>query len=208
MATTDKIKGYFVYTSINSPKLKYGSVTEKEYTVGIIVSEEDAEAFEDKKYNKKVKEIRTSEFKEKYKFEPPFPDQKKQYLIVATQNVLNSRGEALSPDLRPRAYHKKEDGKLYDITDKNIGNGSYGTLRINVLPIMKNQTSDKPSIKLSAILVEDLIEYEGNKDEWASESVNRVEIAEPTVTTSAARASSPSVSALPEDDEDDSDLPF
>lgn len=200
----DKITGYLAFVSIAKAKLKYKSTTEYEYAASVVVSEDEAELFEDKGLNKKVKEVKTAEFEEKYKFAPPFPDQKKQYLITFAQNTHSRAGTPLPDFLTPKAYRRREDQKLEDITTIEIGNGSYGTIRYSILPIQAGQASEKPSVKLHSLCVEQFVSYSKNTDEWAAEVVGTApqrEALAPTVGTAAPTA---------EQAEDylDDDLPF
>lgn len=164
----DTIEGYLVFTSISKPKLKYKSEKDFEYGVTVVLSKEDAKEFKKRKLNKTVKEVDSSEFLEKYKIDPPFPDQDEQYLVTITQNVTKTNGDPLPDFLRPQAYLKVEGGNEL-ITDKEIANGSYGTVRYS------QRDGDKGiSIKLDAVQLTTFIPYvSANVDEWAGSVVNR-----------------------------------
>ena len=166
-STTQTIENvFFYYTKIAEPTFKYGSTTEKEYSVTVFMSKADKVAFNKLKLNKTIKEIDNAEFEAKFKTDVPFPGQDEQYSISVTQNVTKKDGSPLADFLRPKTYLRK-DGKVSEITDVLIGNGSQGTLRYTVRdsPI----EGGKPSIKLSALLVTDLVEYvRKDSDEWAA----------------------------------------
>ena len=159
---------YFYYTSISKPGLKYESKTEYEYKTTIALSKEQAKEFKRRKLNKNVKEVDTADFEEKYKSPPPYPDQDEQYIITLAQNVNKMDGTPLPDFLRPRAYHKVEDGNV-DITDQEIANGSFGKIRYSQM-----EGKNGISIKLDAILLTEFIPYVStSKDDWADAVVNK-----------------------------------
>lgn len=151
--------GYFYFTSIAEPKFKYQSTTEKEYGLTFFMSKEDAKAFKKLGVNKTVKETDNVDFEKSYKTPPPFPNQDEQYSITVTQNVTTKTGKNLPEGLRPKTYILDELGTAVESTDTLIGNGSAGILKVlkqTNLAIPEN----KPTIKLSEILVTKLIPYE------------------------------------------------
>lgn len=164
----DTIEGYLVFTSVSKPKLKYKADKEYEYGVTVVLSKEDAKEFKKRKLNKTVKEVDTSEFLEKFKIEAPFPDQDEQYLVTLTQNVTKMDGTPLPDFLRPQVYLKVENGNEL-ITDKEIANGSYGTVRYS-----QREGENGISIKLDAIQLTTFIPYVNTGvDEWAGSVINR-----------------------------------
>lgn len=192
---------YFYYTAIAKPGFKFDSKTEQEYKTTVVLSKEQAKEFKKRKLNKTVKEVDTSEFEEKFKAAPPYPDQDEQYLFTVAQNVNKMDGTPLPDFLRPRAYHKVEEGNL-DITDQEISNGSFGKLRYSQM-----EGKNGISIKLDAILLTEFIPYvSASKDEWADAVVNKpaAKVQEPV------QPSRPSVSVPPtySKDEVEDDLPF
>lgn len=193
---------YFSYTCIANPKFKYESTTEKEYSVNIILSKEQAKAFKaitvnGLKINKTVKEIDTEDFEKSQKFPPPYPDQDSQYIVTFTQNVKTSKGDPLPEYLRPVTYKSLDNGATENITDVEVGNGSFGDISYTQYPGKKGIT-----VKLSAILVKDLVPYvKANSDPWAAACVS-------TKSTSSAPATTKKPEVLEDDDVDESDLPF
>ena len=168
---------FFYYANIAEPKFKFGSTTEKEYGVTVFMSKQAVKDFKKLNLNKTPKEVDNADFEARYKTPVPFPDQDEQYFINVTQNVAKQNGELLSDFLRPKTYLKGADGRITLATDTLVGNGSKGTLRY----ITRETTaSPKPSLKLNAILVTDLIPYvrAGGSDDWAnaaSESSSNVD---------------------------------
>lgn len=193
---------YFSYTCIANPKFKYESNTEKEYSVNIILSKEQAKAFKaininGLKINKTVKEISTEDFEKSQKFPPPYPDQDSQYIVTLTQNLKTTKGDPLPDYLRPISYKQLDNGATENITDVEIGNGSFGDVSYTQYPGKKGIT-----VKLSAILVKELVPYvKANSDPWAAACVS-------TSKPSASSASRPVKQEEVEEDIDESDLPF
>lgn len=193
---------YFSYTCIANPKFKYESNTEKEYSVNIILSKEQAKAFKSiningLKINKTVKEISTEDFEKSQKFPPPYPDQDSQYIVTLTQNLKTTKGDPLPDYLRPVSYKQLDNGATENITDVEIGNGSFGDVSYTQYPGKKGIT-----VKLSAILVKELVPYvKANSDPWAAACVS-------TSKPSTSSASRPIRQEKVEEDIDESDLPF
>lgn len=208
MTTTVKLpKGfitdvYFSYTCIANPKFKYESTTEKEYSVNIVLSKEQAKAFKSiningLKINKTVKEISTEDFEKSQKFPPPYPDQDYQYIVTLTQNLKTTKGDPLPDYLRPVSYKQLDNGATENITDVEIGNGSFGDVSYTQYPGKKGIT-----VKLSAILVKELVPYvKANSDPWAAACVS-------TPKPSTSSSSPPVKQEEVEEDIDESDLPF
>lgn len=205
--TTDKLpKGYingvyFSYVCIANPKLKYES-TEKEYSANIILSKEQAKAFKSisingQKINKTIKEVDTTDFEKNHKFPAPYPDQDVQYYITLTQNLKKTNGEPLPDFLHPVVYKSLDNGATENITNVEIGNGSFGDVAYTQYAGKKGIT-----VKLSALLVKDLVVYSrASSDPWAAACVSTVGV-KPTV------ASTPTAKSIEVDDDDESDIPF
>lgn len=180
---------YFAYTCIAEPTFKFESKIEKEFKTTIIVSEDQSDDFKRLKLNKTVKEILTSEFEEKYKFPPPYPDQKRQYLISVSKRATYKDGNPTPEFTYPKAVYRKDEGSEFvDITTTPIGNGSFGDIRLEPSYSEKARSTN---VSLHSVLIKNLVPYEKKGDEWAVTSVR------------SASGSAPSAS-IPEND----DLPF
>lgn len=139
------------YASVQEPKFKYQSKTEKEYSITLFVSEEDKDKMEDEyNLNKEFVKAWTGKNKKKKVKYPKetYPDVEGMYGVTFTQNektragkqnvitVIDKDGEAL-PDL--------------------IGNGSTVTVKC-----FGYYNDDELLIaKLNLVLVQDLVEYTG-----------------------------------------------
>lgn len=162
-----------LYTKIQNGGLKYKS-KEKEFACAAVVDEDTADQYEDLFTQNKAKTIKTSEFEKKYKTEPPFPKNKKQYVInlhtsyYVNKSYKNKEGEVYlekgSPipydwPNRPKVYAPNPDGEgVVDITRKSlVGNGSKGSIAFTIM-----QGDDKDYPYLADVLVTDLVEYEAD----------------------------------------------
>ncbi len=56
------VEGTFVYAKVGQPDNKYQSDTEKEWSIGVVVDEQTAEAWDDKFVKQKAKKVKASEF--------------------------------------------------------------------------------------------------------------------------------------------------
>ena len=161
---------YFAYTCIAEPTFKFEPKIEKEFKTTVILSEDQSDDFKKLKLNKTVKEILTSEFEAKYKFAPPYPDQKRQYLIGVSKRATYKDGNPTPEFTYPKAVYKKDEGSEFvDITTTNIGNGSFGDIRLEPSYSEKARSTN---ISLHSVLIRDLVPYEKKGDEWATSGSN------------------------------------
>jgi len=151
----------FCYTRIAEPyKDKFKGPDESPvYSTDIVVSEEQYDSFVELFPKKRSNPIPTAQFKEKYKIDPPYPDQKKQYVLKLKQKAFKKDGTPMPDYLRPHAY-LSVNGTVQDITSTLIGNGSKGVLRYSI-----QYADDKNKLpcnvaSLYSILVTDLVHYE------------------------------------------------
>ncbi len=147
----------FGYTKIQQADFKYGSNTDKEFTVDCIVDKATAKAWNKQFPKQKAKEIDNDDFKRIFKIDPPF-ESDEQYVIKlkkAAQYSKDGVSVQIPDQYRPRVFEKGTDGKLIDITkDKLVSNGSKG-----VASYEENTNEFGTFAKLKAIRVDDLIEY-------------------------------------------------
>ena len=147
----------FGYTKIQQADFKYGSNTDKEYTVDCIVDKATAKAWNKQFPKQKAKEIDNEDFKRIFKIDPPF-DGDEQFVIKLkkpAQYTKDGVSVQIPDQYRPRVFEKGADGKLIDITkDKLVSNGSKG-----VASYEENTNDFGTFAKLKAIRVDELIEY-------------------------------------------------
>lgn len=165
MATIDNV--YFAYCKIQSPVLAIKKEN-TEVSVACIVSEDDSDTWMENCPNNAVKILKNDAFKEKYKMDPPFADQKKQY-VITVKKMISKNGVDLPEKFRPRVF-QVIDGENVDITfDKLVANGSRGKLAYSTYSAPTPEGT-KVTAQLVAILVEDLIEYVPEGDGGDGES--------------------------------------
>ena len=153
------ISGIFAYAKVQEPSLKYQSETEKEFSIDVIVDKATAKAFGKQFPKQKGKVVDTSDFKETYKIDPPFPDQDEQYILKLKKPAQFNDKASGSMKAIPEIYWPKivvkKNGKAVALPrDVLIANGSTGKVSYEV-----NENSYGIFAKLKNILVEELIEY-------------------------------------------------
>lgn len=147
---------HFAYVKLQRPTKKYQS-EETEFSVDVVVDKATAKEMKKNFPKNGIREVDTSEFLKKYKFDPPFPDQDEQFVLKFKTNSTNKDGEPKPYEWssRPKVY-VPGDEKVKDVTmDVRVANGSSGDIAFNI-------TNSNYGVihHLSAILVKDLIELE------------------------------------------------
>lgn len=155
---------YFFYTSIAEPTFKFESKIQKEFKTTFVLSKEQAKDFKKLKLNKTVKEIDTSEFKEKYKVDPPFPEQEEQFLISVSKRATYQDGNPTPDWTYPKTFFIKND-TIVESSQTLVGNGSFGDIRLET---SINEKAKSINVALHSILVKNLVPYEKKGDEWAN----------------------------------------
>ena len=194
---------------------KYQS-EDREYSLNAVVSKADAKAFKKKFPKQSVKDYENDEFKEKFKIDPPFPDQDEQYVLKLSK-VHVKDGVEVNPKYRPRVYLDDGKGNLTDITTSRlVANGSKGDVAYRV-----SENSFGVFAHLEAVRLTEFIEYK--KDGAANPFGGRVVAVEgdnPEATQARASRESekkddnpvppqqPSNTGFDPSDTDDLDLPF
>ena len=150
---------FFYYARIAEPQQKWQTTepTEKEYTVAVVVSQEQYKEFCGQFPKKKTTPLTNEEFTEKYGTQPPFPNQPLQYVLKFKQRAFKKDGMAIADSIRPKVY-QFIDNVQTDITTTLIGNGSQGTLRYSIWVPTNNPTLG-PTTNLYAVLITNLVPY-------------------------------------------------
>jgi hypothetical protein len=141
------------WASVHTPKLKYGSQTDKEYQITVLVTEEDMKALKKIKLNKEYKHVGDDIDVEK------FPDCEGLWVVKFSQPALAKSGKKLS------VVVKNADGS--DL-EKEIGNGSKGHIKLYAQEGV-GVSKGKVNTRLNAVVVTELIEYSGGSDGFDSE---------------------------------------
>lgn len=195
---------FFAYVKLQSPVKKYQS-TDTEFSLDVVVSKAQAKVYNREFTKQKAKEIDNEDFKEQFKFDPPFPEQDEQY-VVRFKRAHTKNGKELPSKYRPRVIMKGEDGGNVDVTfDLLVANGSKGKVAYNI------QDNDFGHFhQLSSIFIEDLIEYKSGAagEEFGKVSLKDVpQNQQPVVKQEDALQAKVSERAAKEEFEDDS-IPF
>lgn len=151
--TQNTIEGTLVFVSIQTPQTKYQS-TEKEYKAGVVVDEDTADSWNEMFPKQSAKVVKTSDFKDTYKIDAPFPDEKKQYVITLKKPAQYADGTPLPKQYQPKVL--LADGKqAIDVTDTMLpANGSVGKISFEA-----RENSYGTFAKLRNVLVTEMIEY-------------------------------------------------
>lgn len=210
MATMNAVFGY---VKLQQPDFKFGSTTEKEFTVDCIVEKADAKAWNKKYPKQKAKELDRADFEKIYKIDAPYEGD--EIYVIKMKKPAQYKDLTPIPDaLRPRVFEKGVNGKLVDITkDKLVSNGSKGVVSYDEV------SNDFGTFaKLKAVRVDHLIEYKkaggaANYDELGeveSLATDFDEVPQRELSEAQVKAHSKAKESEPELDEDDlsQDLPF
>jgi hypothetical protein len=148
------ISGILAYVKLQQPDFKFGSTTEKEFSVNLIITKAEAKVWNKEFPKQKAREVDRSDFEKAYKIEPPTDDD--EFYVLAIRKPAQYKDLTPIPDaMRPRAFLKGDNGKLQDITkDILIANGSVGTVSYD---IRDNEYGHFSSLK--AVRVDSLVEY-------------------------------------------------
>jgi hypothetical protein len=207
MATMNAVFGY---VKLQQPDFKFGSTTEKEFTVDCVVEKADAKAWNKKYPKQKAKELDRADFEKIYKIDAPYEGD--EIFVIKMKKPAQYKDLTPIPDaLRPRVFEKGDSGKLVDITkDKLVSNGSKGVVSYDEV------SNDFGTFaKLKAIRVDHLIEYKkaggaANYDELGeveSLATDFDEVPERELSQAQKAAHSKAADFEDEDPEDDK-LPF
>ena len=151
--TQNTIEGTLVFVTVQTPQTKYQS-TDKEFKVGIVVDEDTADSWNERFPKQTAKVVKTSDFKETYKIDPVFPDEKKQYVITIKKPASYKDGKELPEMYRPKVL--LQEGKTaIDVTKTTLpANGSKGKVSFE-----ENNNDFGTFSRLRNVLVTEMIEY-------------------------------------------------
>ena len=201
--TQNTIEGTLVFVSIQTPQTKYQS-TEKEYKAGVVVDEDTADSWNEMFPKQSAKVVKTSDFKDTYKIDAPFPDEKKQYVITLKKPAQYADGTPLPKQYQPKVL--LADGKqAIDVTDTMLpANGSVGKISFEA-----RENSYGTFAKLRNVLVTEMIEYKkgGSSagDDFGLEVQGASDFQEEQEQPVAKQ---PKATSIPEETESDETLPF
>jgi hypothetical protein len=163
------VTGYLVYSKIAQPDNKY-EAEGKEYSVSILLNEDDAEIWEENFPKQPAKKIKVSQFQEKLRFDTPeiFEDEKNVYQVTLKQDQKEDL--ELDKKYRPRIFVESvEDGSKVrtDITESRlVANGSYGKVSYRTL---ENKFGNFAYLQNILISEDNFIEYTAARGKAGSE---------------------------------------
>lgn len=146
----------FCWVHMQEPTTKWQS-TDTQYAVDCVISKDARNAWNKAFPKQKAREVPTSEFKDKFRIDPPFPSQDEQYIIKLAKDAVVG-GKPFNEKYRPRVFKANQGGgPPIDVTfTVQIGNGSKGKLSYDSI-----SNTFGTFAKLNSILVEHLVEYVG-----------------------------------------------
>lgn len=204
----EKLTGTLVYVQVQKATKCFVETKGSEWKASIVVDEDTADAWDEAFPKQSAKQVKTAEFKNVYKIDAPYPEQKKQYIITVRKNTVLSNGEPVPVKYTPKVYQKKGN-VLVDITQSVLpANGSEGQISLEVYEGKMGTFA-----RLKNVLVTELIEYEGltggaeSGSEFGIPVAGAEEVSEketPKVETKAKPAKKPPV----EPDDLEEDAPF
>ena len=204
--TQNTIEGTLVFVTVQTPQTKYQS-TDKEFKVGIVVDEDTADSWNERFPKQTAKVVKTSDFKETYKIDPVFPDEKKQYVITIKKPANYKDGTPLPQQYTPKVL--LQEGKTaIDVTQSVLpANGSKGKVSFE-----ENSNDFGTFSRLKNVLVTEMIEYKkggGNAaDEFGLEVQGASDFNEVQETNAAPKQPKPKVTPTTIPEETESACPF
>ena len=150
----NKLIGTLVYCQVDAPKPCFVAEKGEEYKCSIVISEDDAEAWDEEFPKQTAKQVKTSEFESVYKTSAPFPNQRKQYVITLRKNTKLGNGSLVPSQYLPKVFQQKGN-VLVDITNSAlVANGSAGMLSVDMFEGKMGKFA-----RLKNVCVTKLIEY-------------------------------------------------
>ena len=172
----DKIPGTLVYVSIQEPAKAYvkpgAEPKSDEYKASVVLTDEDyVDALEEyaRSLDTKLslKKVKTSEFKDKYKIDPPEGAGKNVWVLTLRKSTTLGKTGKPVPDMYKPKVFQKMGAKLVDIThSKLVGNGSIGVISVDRF----DRQAGGSSLYLKNVLVTELVEYTKSEAEYEAGS--------------------------------------
>lgn len=198
------IKGVLVYAKIAQPDNKYES-EDTEYSVGVLVTEDEADAWEEEFSKQKPTKFKATDFKTKFKFDMPeqFEGEKWIYQVKLKKDAVVDGKEA-NPQFRPKVFLDTDDERI-DITESRlIANGSVGTVSYRSVT---NKFGKFAYLNNILIDEDDFIEYESTAGQAGDEFGGGKTVKKEEARKEATEARKPKKEAEPEPDGDGDELP-
>lgn len=204
------VEGVIVYAKIAQPDTKYQS-KDTEFSIGVIVNEDAADAWEAQFKKQPAKKIKATEFESKYKIPLPqeFKGEKNIFQITLKRDAVVD-GSPFYPESYPKVFLDTEEERI-DITQSRlIANGSRGKVSYRI-----NSNDFGTFARLANVLFDEdgFVEYEakgggGAGSEFNSTKPIRVEPAKESVTNARPPRVKADENKLPVESKDRDDDPF
>ena len=153
MAIT-KLNGTLVYVQLDQAKPCFVADKGFEWKTSIVVDEDTADQWDEQFPKQTAKQVKTAEFEGIYKIAPPYPDQRKQYVITLRKNTKLGNGNDVPTQYQPKVFQQK-GSTLVDITKSIlVSNGSTGSVSVEVYEGKMGVFA-----RLKNVKVDNLIEY-------------------------------------------------
>ena len=158
------LTGTLVYVQVQQPKPCYEESKGFEYKASIVVSEDDAEQWDETYPKQTAKQVKTSDFPYYYMIPATFPNQRKQFVITVRKNTKLGNGDPVPEKYQPKVFEKVQN-KVVDVTKTKLpANGSIGQISIESFEGKMGVFA-----RLKNVLVTEMIEYIKDDDGSGSE---------------------------------------
>lgn len=151
------IPGVLHYCMVKNPGLAMDKKT-RQWQVQIEITEDFADKIEEEYPDMRgsIKSYKADKFEEIFKVAPSVEPDAKKHFVISVKQACTINGKKFGYPVR--VLMKGENGKLQDVTQKTeVGNGSKGVVQVREMESAKWKTT---TLKLQAIRVDDLVEYE------------------------------------------------
>ncbi len=158
------LTGTLVYVQVDKAKPCYEESKGFEYKASIVISEDDAEGWDEIYPKQTAKQVKTSDFENLYKVPAPFPSQRKQFIVTVRKNTKLGNGNPVPEKYTPKVF-EKVGSKITDVTKEKLpANGSVGQISVETFEGKMGVFA-----RLKNVLVTEMIEYKKDSDTVGSE---------------------------------------
>lgn len=148
------LTGTLVYVQVDKAKPCYEESKGQEWKASIVISEDDAENWDEIYPKQTAKQVKTSDFENLYKVPAPFPDQRKQFIVTVRKNTKLGNGNPVPEKYQPKVF-EKIGAKITDVTKEKLpANGSLGQISVETFEGKMGVFA-----RLKNVLVTEMIEY-------------------------------------------------
>lgn len=158
------LTGTLVYVQVDKAKQCYEESKGFEWKASIVISEDDAENWDEIYPKQTAKQVKTSDFENLYKVPAPFADQRKQFIVTVRKNTKLGNGNPVPEKYQPKVF-EKIGAKITDVTKEKLpANGSVGQISVETFEGKMGVFA-----RLKNVLVTEMIEYKKDSGVEGSE---------------------------------------